>query len=120
MFTKQLRLGFTQHLDEAQGMQALQSNAEVIGELISGSVEVRFERIKNIVERNPRRARLNCYPNLSAKSIQAVIEVVLHIEQQDSIAVHTRPNIRADLPKDTLTGLHETIRVHCCLARSGR
>ncbi len=67
---------------------------------------MRFEGIENIVERNPRRARLNCYPNLSAKSIQAVIEVVLQIEQQDSIAVHTRPNIRADLPKGVSTGLH--------------
>jgi len=74
-------------------MQPLQSNAEVIRELISRTVEVRFECIENVVERHPRRARLNCYPNLSAKSIQAVIEVVLDIEQQDSIAVHTRPNI---------------------------
>jgi len=90
-------------------MQSLQLSAEIVCKAISGSGEVRFEGIENIVERNPRRARFNCYPNLSTKSIQAVIEVVLHIEQQDSIAVHTRPNIRADLPKVTLTGLHETV-----------
>jgi hypothetical protein len=70
-------------------MQPLQLNAKVVCKAISGSVEVRFEGIENIVERNPRRASLNCYPNLSAKSVQTVKEVVLHIEQQDSIAVHT-------------------------------
>jgi len=34
-------------------MQPLQSNTELVGELISGSVEVRFECIKNIVEPIP-------------------------------------------------------------------
>jgi len=44
-------------------MRPSQVKAEIICKAVPGKVEVRLERIKNIVERNPRRANLNRYPD---------------------------------------------------------
>ena len=90
-------------------MQSLQLNAEIVCKAISGSGEVRFEGIENIVERNPRRARLNRYPDPRTQRIQPVIELVFRIEQEHPIVAHTRLDIRAGLPADILCRAHEAI-----------
>src|SRR5258707_1053406 len=87
-------------------MQPLQVNAEINCKFVSGNVEVRLEHIENIVERNPRRTRLNRYPDLRTWLIQPVIKLAFRIEQERTVFAVRGAHVGGNRPRSVFVHVY--------------
>src|SRR6266568_1501830 len=90
-------------------MQPLQSETKIICKLVSRSIEMCFECVKNIVEPNARGTTLNYYPGLCTQRIQPVTEYVSLVDEENSIVASARLDIRAGLPTAIVDCSHKAI-----------